>query len=116
MSNWIPGLISKPWAVKMESLEAKLKNAFPTVLLRRLRSATIQNKTRRPALHGESVRLRVDSSLGKMPRESCMHLAICSEQCCDLLTTPRYSLFPGPAWINPNNPWDSSAIPAVKNN
>jgi hypothetical protein len=47
------------------------KGHFPGVILNHSRLVTIQNKTRRPALHGEFVRLRIDSSLGNMPMESC---------------------------------------------
>jgi len=52
-------------------LSVKLKGQFPAVILNHSRLATIQNKTRRPALRGESVRLSGDSSLGDMPMESC---------------------------------------------
>ncbi len=52
-------------------LSVKLKGQFPAVILNHSRLATIQNKTRRPALRGESVSLSGDSSLGNMPMESC---------------------------------------------
>ncbi len=52
-------------------LSVKLKGRFPAVILNHSRLATIQNKTRRPALRGESVSLSGDSSLGNMPMESC---------------------------------------------
>ena len=48
------------------------KEVFTTVILNHFRPATIQKKTRRPALRGEFVRLRVDSSLGDAPMESCV--------------------------------------------